>query len=58
MELAKLRKTNTTLKKKNEWHTWCWWLTSVILATWEAEIGRIELQGQPRQIVHKVPSPK
>jgi hypothetical protein len=33
-------------------------LTSVILATWEAEIGKIAVQGQPRQIVHKIPSPK
>jgi hypothetical protein len=26
----------------------CWWLTPVIVATWEAEIKRIN---QPRQIV-------
>jgi hypothetical protein len=26
------------------------------LATWEAEIRRITVQGQPRQIVHKTPS--
>jgi hypothetical protein len=25
------------------------WLTTVILATWEAEIGRIVIPGQPRQ---------
>jgi hypothetical protein len=28
-----------------------WWLTHVILATQEAEIRRIEVQSQPRQIV-------
>jgi hypothetical protein len=28
-------------------------LTSVILASWEAEIRRIKVQGQPRQIVHE-----
>jgi hypothetical protein len=27
----------------------------VILATWETEMGRIAVQGQPRQIVHKTP---
>jgi hypothetical protein len=30
----------------------------VILATWEAEIWRIKVQGQPRLIVHKTQSPK
>jgi hypothetical protein len=28
-------------------------LTVVILATWETEIGKIMVQGQPRQIVHE-----
>jgi hypothetical protein len=28
-----------------------WWLTPVILATWESEIRRILVRGQPRQIV-------
>jgi hypothetical protein len=29
------------------------WLTSVILATQKAEIRRITVQSQPRQIVHE-----
>jgi hypothetical protein len=34
------------------------WLTSVILATWEAEIRRIEVPSQPGQIVRKTLSGK
>jgi hypothetical protein len=34
------------------------WLTPIIRATWEAEMGRMEIQGQPRQIVLKTSSPK
>jgi hypothetical protein len=34
------------------------WLTSVILITWQAELRRIEVCGQSRQIVHETPSPK
>jgi hypothetical protein len=30
----------------------------VILATWEAEIGRIAVQGQSRQVVYEIPSLK
>jgi hypothetical protein len=33
-------------------------LMPLILATWEAEIRRIAIQGQHRQIVHETPSPK
>jgi hypothetical protein len=34
------------------------WLTSVILATQEAEIRRITVQNQPRKIVHETLSQK
>jgi hypothetical protein len=37
--------------------TRCWWLLPAILATWEAEIRRIAVQGQPRKMAHKTPSP-
>jgi hypothetical protein len=33
------------------------WIMSIILATWETEIRRIMVSGQPRQIVHEIPSP-
>jgi hypothetical protein len=33
---------------------WQW----LILATWEADIRRIMVQGQPRQMVQETPSPK
>jgi hypothetical protein len=35
-----------------------YWLTPVIVATWEAEIRRITVRGQPGHIVPKTPSPK
>jgi hypothetical protein len=31
-----------------------WWFMSVILATQEAEIRRIAVQSQPRQIIHEI----
>jgi hypothetical protein len=34
------------------------WLTPVILATQEAEIRRIKVESQPRQIVHEILSQK
>jgi hypothetical protein len=36
----------------------CRWLTPVILATREAKIRKIQVQGHPGQIVLKIPSPK
>jgi hypothetical protein len=35
-----------------------WWLMPIILATCEAEIRRIVVRGQPRQIVPKTPISK
>jgi hypothetical protein len=35
-----------------------WWGISVMPATWEAEIRRIMVQGQTRQIVCYMPFPK
>jgi hypothetical protein len=34
----------------------CQWLTSLILVTWEAEIGWVTIQGQPWEIVCKTVS--
>jgi hypothetical protein len=33
-----------------------WWIKPVILAIWEAVIGKMVVQGQPGQEVHKTPS--
>jgi hypothetical protein len=35
-----------------------WWLMLVIIATWEAEIRKIVVQGQPQKIVQETQSPK
>jgi hypothetical protein len=43
---------------KNKLTARCWWLTPVILATQEAEIRRISVQSQRRQILHEPLSQK
>jgi hypothetical protein len=42
---------------KNSKAVGCWWLIPV-LVTWKAEIRRIEVQGQPGQIVPETPISK
>jgi hypothetical protein len=44
-------------RRKNE-VTGCWWLTPVILATQKAEIRRVTVQSQLRQIVCEILSQK
>jgi hypothetical protein len=45
-----------SLKKKKKGITaGHWWLTPIIPATWDAEIGRIEVLGQSRQKGLKTP---
>jgi hypothetical protein len=43
---------------KTEFLARLWWLTPGILATWEAEIRRIKVQGQPKQTVCQTLSQK
>jgi hypothetical protein len=46
-----LQRTLPPKKKKKKKRAGCQYLIAVILATWEAEIRRIMVQVQPRQIV-------
>jgi hypothetical protein len=43
-------------KRITGYGTECQWFTSIILATWKTEIGRISVQGQHRQIDFETPS--
>jgi hypothetical protein len=43
---------------KDGWNAGPPWLTSVILATWEAETRRSWFEANPREIVLETPSPK
>jgi hypothetical protein len=52
----KKKKKKTHLKSKLK--VGCWWLVPIILATWETEVRRMEVQDQARQIVHETSSPK
>jgi hypothetical protein len=48
----------TTYYSNKEIYARCWWLSSVIPATQEAEIRRIVVRSQPRQTVHETLSQK
>jgi hypothetical protein len=39
-------------------HSQVWWLIPIIPATWEAEIRRIMIQGQPRKTLARPPPPQ
>jgi hypothetical protein len=56
--VVRLRTSSETFEYKNPKEARCCWLTPVILATQEAEIRRIVIQSQSRQIVHKTLSRK
>jgi hypothetical protein len=56
--MAALSKVEINETREYKVQVRCWWLTLVILATWEAEMGKTTVQCQPRQIVLEIPSPK
>jgi hypothetical protein len=61
LDLRSLRQPgqlSETLFQKREGEAGCRGLISIILPTWKTEIQRTEVQGQPRQKVHKTPTAK
>jgi hypothetical protein len=50
--------SETLFQKVKNKEAGCWWLTPIILATQEAEIRRIMVGSQPRQIVYETLSQK
>jgi hypothetical protein len=46
---VKVLSLNSSTNKKKKEKAGQQWLTPIILVTWEAEIRRIMVQGQPRQ---------
>lgn len=48
--------TPHSLKWKNVTKSGAWWLTPAIPATWEPEMRRISVRGQPGQMVFETPS--
>jgi hypothetical protein len=52
------RMSNVFCGERNTKGAGCRWLISMILATQEAEIRRLEVQSQPREIVHELLSGK
>jgi hypothetical protein len=55
---AKAGRSLESWNSKIDWVLGCQWFISIILATWKAEIRKITVQGQPKQIVWEIPSPK
>jgi hypothetical protein len=45
-KLQYYKKKNERRKYKSRNKGWAWWITSIIVSTQEAEIGRITVQGQ------------
>jgi hypothetical protein len=52
----RLRRNGQGGGKKTGVEGWAWWPMLIIQTIQEAEIRRIEVQGQPRQKVSKTPS--
>jgi hypothetical protein len=58
LDFQNIQKTPKTQQPYNNPPARHQWLTLVILATWEAEVRRIGVWGQPGQTGREIPSPK